>query len=196
MILRLSLLLATVALWIAWVHFKTESILHMFGVNEKMLYSICVIKREKVNFLVNRMSFMLSANLQMAVLWSFSLLLKKVFFSLCNQTAYITIFIHNANFVWIMMMLCYYRSSLLFFCNMHANNIAFVIINIVFSCKCVSAVFNESSGNVLCCTVFSTLSPERTSWKIQYSWLNYKFFMNNYIWHFLLHLSYWVYRLA
>lgn len=40
----------------------------MFGVNEKMLYSICVIKREKVNFLVNRMSFMLSANLQMAVL--------------------------------------------------------------------------------------------------------------------------------
>lgn len=65
--------------------------------------------------------------------------------------------------------------------SVHANiNIMFVTINVIYSWKYVSiasAVFADFSGNVLCCTAFSSLSPERTSWKVQYSWLTCMFFI-------------------
>lgn len=109
--------------------------------------------------------------------------LKNFFFSLHNQTAYnafsswllssnITIIVYNAVFVWIMIILYQYRSSLLFFYNMHANITVFVVMNAIFSCKCISAVFDEFSGNMLCCIIFSGLSLERRNWKMQYSWLS------------------------
>lgn len=138
---------------------------------------------------------MLFADLQVAVLSRFSVSVTNFLFSLCitRQSVCDTIFSwllynhcdvtrYNADFVWIMHdVMPEQVISALFSCNVHANvNIMFVTINVAYSWKYVSiaiAMFSDFPGNVLCCTAFCSLSPEITSWKVQYSCLTYIFFI-------------------
>lgn len=175
--------------------FKAGSILCLLCVGENVLCNISLIKRGKLFFQVVRMSIMLFADLQMAVLSSFSVLVKNFLFTPCitSQSVCVTVFSrllynhcdvtgYNTNLVWIMRdVMPEQVISAIFSCNVHADiNTMFVTINVIYSWKYVSitsAVFAHFSRSVLCCTAFSSLSPERTSWKVQYSWLTYVFFI-------------------